>query len=89
MFSSTFKPLLNLNRTLPGHEPMVQFYVRQISWTEHKVWFWVQQNSGRTELNRTSASLPEGSIGDISDLGMCQSQAQRATCAIYVIPCMC
>ena len=57
MFSSTFKPLLNLNRTLPGHEPMVQFYVQQISWTKHKVWFCIQQNSGRTELNRISASL--------------------------------
>ena len=52
-----FKPLLNLNRTLPGHELMVQFYVQQISWTKRKVRFCIRQNSGRTELDRTLASL--------------------------------
>ena len=36
-----FKPLLNLNQTLPSRELMVQFYVQQISWTERKVRFCV------------------------------------------------
>ena len=57
MFGSMFKPPLNGEPDPPEPELMVRFYVWQIFQTERRVRFCVRQNSGRTELNRTSASL--------------------------------
>ena len=56
-FGSMFEPLLNLNWTLPNLNWWSGSMFGKISWTECKVWFCIQRNSGRTELNRTSASL--------------------------------